>query len=66
MKISDMRNLFVAINKKENFNILICVTDQIQASALALEYCREAGLDGCGEVKRFDDVARLKASRKDR
>lgn len=56
MKVSDMRNLFVAINKKENFNILICATDQIQATSLALEYYREAGLDGYGEVRRFNDV----------
>ena len=55
MKVNELDNLFVAVNKSEDFNILIFATDQIQAEAIAKEYSIDAGLDDCWEISPFRD-----------
>ena len=43
-------NLFIGYNKEEDFRILICAFDEIEAQELAREYGFDAGLEGNFEV----------------
>lgn len=39
-------NLFIGYNKKEDFRILICAFDEVEAKELADEYRCDSNLDG--------------------
>lgn len=43
-------NLFVGYNAKEDFRILICAFDKLEAAELADEYRCDAGLEGNFEI----------------
>lgn len=48
-------NLFIGYNREENFRILICAFDKIEARELAEEYRFDAGLEGKFEIEEFND-----------
>ena len=39
-------NLFIGYNKEEDFRILICASDEIEAKDIAEEYRKDSKLDG--------------------
>lgn len=47
-------NLFIGYNRQENFRILICAFDKIEAQELANEYKFDAGLEGCFEISDIE------------
>lgn len=54
MKIHEMTNLFVGYNETENFKILICAFDVIEAQELAREYGHDANLQGNWKILDLD------------
>ena len=54
MKIHEMTNLFVGYNETEDFKILICAFDVIEAQELAREYGHEANLKGSWKILEPD------------
>lgn len=46
MKINDMTNLFVGHNDKEDFTVLICALDTIEAKEIANTYAFDTNLKG--------------------
>lgn len=46
MRINEMRNLWVAYNRTEDFRVLVCAEDETEAQAIANEYGVDAKLEG--------------------
>lgn len=47
-------NLFIGYNKEEDFRILICAFDKVEAKALAEGYRLDSKLDGEFEINEID------------
>ena len=58
MKITNMTNLWIGYNCKEDFRVLICAEDEIEAQSIANEYCSDNKMEGEFEISFFvnDDV----------
>ena len=56
MKINELTNLWVGYNKKEDFRILICACDEIEAKEIADEYRDDSNMEGDFEIKEFNDI----------
>ena len=55
MKVTDMTNLYVGYNKKENFRILICALEgEKEAQRLANEYAIDSGMEEF-EIREFGE-----------
>ena len=54
MKWNEMQNLFIGYNENEDFRILICALDEIEAIELAREYGLEAHLKGEWKITETD------------
>ena len=48
-------NLFIGYNAKEDFRILICAFDEIDAQELANEYRFDSNLDGNFEIQEIEN-----------
>lgn len=55
MKAHEMQNLWVGINRKENFKALICAIDIQEATEIARGYRLDTGMDGEFEIVDFDN-----------
>ena len=55
MKVYEMTNLFIGYNEEEDFKILICALDSLEAYELAREYGCDAHLDGEWDISEFDE-----------
>lgn len=55
MRVNTMRNLYVGYNETENFTILICAFDRIEAQEIADDYCLDAYLEGKFKISEFED-----------
>ena len=56
MLITDMNNLWVGYNKTEHFRILICASDEIEASEIAKSYCEDNNMQGTFEIAELKGV----------
>ncbi len=59
MKITDVQGLYVAHNKAENYNVLVCAQDREEAKAIAVSYFDDAYMEHDAssiEIQSFDDV----------
>ena len=56
MKITDIKNLFVGINKTENFKVLIMAANGEEALMIAESYGHEAGLKGEWITRFLEDT----------
>ena len=58
MKATDMTNLYVGYNKKEDFRILICTVEgEKEAQRLANEYALDSGMkEESFEIGEFNDI----------
>ena len=54
MKWNEMQNLFIGYNEEEDFRILICAFDGIEAAELAREYGFEAHIEGKWKITETD------------
>jgi len=59
MKIEDMTNLFIGYNDAENFRVLICALDEIEASEIATQYCFASRMEGTFIIKEFDPTVNI-------
>ena len=50
MKITNMTNLWIGYNCKEDFRVLICAEDEIEAQRIANEYCSDNKMEGEFEI----------------
>lgn len=57
MKWYEMQNLFIGYNEDEDFRILICALDEIDAHELAREYGLEAHIEGEWKITETDSNA---------
>ena len=56
----DFINLFIGYNKEENFRILICAFDEIEAQGKADEYLFDSNLNGHFEVEQVEgDISNI-------
>ena len=53
MKANEMTNLWVGYNETEDFKILICASDEIEAEEIAESYKNDTNLEGKFEIKEF-------------
>lgn len=53
MKVNEMTNLFVGYNETEDFKILICASDEIEAQEIADSYKDDTNMEGKFEIKEF-------------
>ena len=56
MKITDIRNLYVGYNEKEDFRILIGANDENEADTLAEYYRQDTKLEGEFIISEFNDI----------
>ena len=56
MKANEMQNLWVGHNKTEDFKILICASDEIEAQEIADSYKDDTNMEGKFEIKEFCDT----------
>ena len=56
MKITDIKNLYVGYNEKENFRILIGSNDENEADTLAEYYRQDSNLKGEFKISEFNDI----------
>lgn len=56
MKVNELTNLFIGYNKTEDFRVLICASDKIEAKEIADEYCLDSHMEGKFDIKDFDDT----------
>ena len=54
MKIYEMTNLFVGYNEEEDFKILICAFDSVEAHELARQYGFDSNLKGSWKILDLD------------
>lgn len=59
MFISDMTNLFIAHNEREDFNLAIVANDSNEALELAKDYGEDTGLHNDWEIGDFDVATKL-------
>ena len=55
MKIYEMTNLFVGYNEEEDFRILICAMDSVEAHELARRYGFDSNLKGNWDIQDLDE-----------
>ena len=55
MKWYEMQNLFIGYNREEDFRILICAFDVIEATELANGYRLDSKLEGRFEIQEIED-----------
>lgn len=53
MLVTDMTNLFVGHNEKENFTVLICASDETEAASIAEKYRTDLEMDGEFDITEF-------------
>lgn len=56
MKINDLTNLWVGYSKVDDFRVLICALDEIEAQEIANEYRCDTHLEGTFEITEFDNL----------
>lgn len=59
MKITELSNLFVAYNEKENFRMLICALDNLEAMEIARGYAADTDMStnpNDWNISEFTDV----------
>ena len=56
MTVNEMTNLWVGYNETEDFKILICASDEIEAQEIADSYRLDSHMEGKFEIKEFCDV----------
>ena len=56
MTVNEMTNLFVGYNETEDFKILICSFDEIEAHEVAESYRVDSRMEGKFEIKEFCDT----------
>ena len=56
MKVTELNNLYVGYNEKENFRVLICALDKQEAYEIAAEYGSDSNLEGEWEISEYSDV----------
>lgn len=56
MKVNELTNLWVGYNATEDFRVLICALDNIEAQDTANEYCNDTQMNGSFEVTEFTDM----------
>ena len=57
MKWNEMQNLFVGYNEYEDFRILICAFDKIDAAELARSYGFDANIGGAWKISELKENA---------
>ena len=56
MKVNELENLYVGHNETEDFKILVCALDRIEAQDIANEYCLDSHMEGRFEITEFDNT----------
>jgi len=56
MKIAELTNLWIGYNAAEDFRVLICAFDKIEAQEIANEYRNDTQMEGSFEVSEFTDT----------
>ena len=56
MKVNELTNLWVGYNETENFRVLICASDEVEAQGIADEYLADTHLEGEFVITEFEDV----------
>lgn len=56
MKINELNNLWIGHNETENFKILICALDKIEAQEIANEYNLDSHMIGTFEITKFTNT----------
>lgn len=54
MKTHEMTNLYACYNEEEDFRILVCALDELEANQLAREYGFDSNLKGSWDIEDFD------------
>lgn len=49
-------NLYIGYNKEEDFRILICAFDEVEAKELSDEYRCDSNMQGCFEITEADKI----------
>ena len=52
-------NLWVGYNQKEDFRILICALDKVEAQELANSYCLDSNMEGEFETSFAENIENL-------
>lgn len=56
MKVNELLNLWVCSHREEDFKILVCASDEIEAQDVIKSYSNDTGITLNFEIIRFDDV----------
>ena len=56
MKANEMTNLWVGYNETEDFRILICASDEVEAQEVANSYKEDTNMNGEFLISEFTDV----------
>lgn len=55
MNVCDLQNLFVGHNKEEDFTVLICAFDEVEAMEIAKSYSNDAQMSSKWDIEEFTD-----------
>lgn len=56
MKVNELINLWVGYNEVEDFRILICALDEVEAQEIVDGYCLDSHMEGKFEITEFYDI----------
>ena len=56
MKANEMQNLWVGHNRTENFKVLICAFDEIEAYEVSESYRRDSHMEDHFEITEFTNM----------
>ena len=56
MKANEMQNLWVGCNRTEDFKVLICAFDEIEAHEVAESYRIDTHMEGNFEITEFTNM----------